>query len=70
MENFGLVTYAENALLYNPNRNNGFQIKAIIAHELAHQWFGNIVSPQWWSVVWISEGEFDLRATLLTKYFF
>ena len=33
-----------------------FDVGTTIAHELAHQWFGNLVTPSWWSHVWLSEG--------------
>jgi aminopeptidase N len=45
MENWGLVTYRENALLYNPNRdtiNDKKRVALVVSHELAHQWFGNL----------------------------
>lgn len=59
MENWGLITFKENALLFDENYSSAFdkqQILMIVAHELAHQWFGNLVTPQWWSYTWLSEG--------------
>ncbi|CAK8674727.1 unnamed protein product [Clavelina lepadiformis] len=59
MENWGLVIYRETALLYNPDINSAFnkrRVATVIAHELAHQWFGNLVSPQWWNELWLNEG--------------
>ncbi|XP_041794551.1 aminopeptidase Ey [Chelmon rostratus] len=59
MENWGLVTYRETNLLYDPvsssNRNRE-TTATIIAHELAHMWFGNLVTLQWWNEVWLNEG--------------
>uniref|UniRef100_A0A4W6F952 Aminopeptidase n=1 Tax=Lates calcarifer TaxID=8187 RepID=A0A4W6F952_LATCA len=59
MENWGLVTYRETKLLYDPltssNRNKE-TTATIIAHELAHMWFGNLVTLQWWNEVWLNEG--------------
>uniref|UniRef100_A0A671UW89 Aminopeptidase n=1 Tax=Sparus aurata TaxID=8175 RepID=A0A671UW89_SPAAU len=59
MENWGLVTYRETNLLYDPvtsSNGNKETTATIIAHELAHMWFGNLVTLQWWNEVWLNEG--------------
>ncbi|XP_053667645.1 aminopeptidase N-like [Anopheles marshallii] len=59
MENWGLVTYGEPSLLYNPTVNtyrNRKRVTTVIAHEYAHQWFGDLVSPHWWDYIWLNEG--------------
>ncbi|XP_069481325.1 aminopeptidase N-like [Ambystoma mexicanum] len=59
MENWGLVTYRETALLYDPlisSIGNKERVATIIAHELAHQWFGNLVTVRWWNDLWLNEG--------------
>lgn len=59
MENWGLVTYLESVLLYEEGVSSHLQkdmTAFIIAHELAHQWFGNMVTMQWWNEVWLNEG--------------
>ncbi|XP_054279876.1 aminopeptidase N-like isoform X2 [Macrosteles quadrilineatus] len=59
MENWGLITYRETALLYDENvTSQAFQhsIASVIAHELAHQWFGNLVTMRWWTDLWLNEG--------------
>ncbi|KAM9808144.1 uncharacterized protein ACB057_005988 [Neosynchiropus ocellatus] len=59
MENWGLVTYRETNLLYSPetSSNRNRQTTAtIVAHELAHMWFGNLVTLRWWNEVWLNEG--------------
>lgn len=59
MENWGLVTYLESVLLYEEGVSSHLQKEMtafIIAHELAHQWFGNMVTMQWWNEVWLNEG--------------
>ncbi|XP_070695568.1 aminopeptidase N-like [Pempheris klunzingeri] len=59
MENWGLITYRETALLYNPDvSSNGDKewVATVIAHELAHMWFGNLVTTRWWNDLWLNEG--------------
>ncbi|NXH15706.1 AMPN Aminopeptidase, partial [Bucco capensis] len=59
MENWGLVTYRENSLLYDSNYSsigNKERVVTVIAHELAHQWFGNLVTLRWWNDLWLNEG--------------
>ncbi|KAB1257137.1 Aminopeptidase N [Camelus dromedarius] len=59
MENWGLVTYRENALLFDPlssSISNKERVVTVIAHELAHQWFGNLVTLAWWNDLWLNEG--------------
>ncbi|XP_043934235.1 aminopeptidase N [Protopterus annectens] len=59
MENWGLITYRETALLYDPltsSTGNKERVVTVIAHELAHQWFGNLVTIRWWNDLWLNEG--------------
>ncbi|KAL6031044.1 hypothetical protein STEG23_030882, partial [Scotinomys teguina] len=59
MENWGLVTYRESALLFDPESSsigNKERVVTVIAHELAHQWFGNLVTVAWWNDLWLNEG--------------
>ncbi|VDL74940.1 unnamed protein product [Nippostrongylus brasiliensis] len=59
MENWGLITYRENSLLYDDRYyapRNKKRVAMVVAHELAHQWFGNLVTLKWWDDLWLNEG--------------
>ncbi len=59
MENWGAVTFRETALLVDDEHSsisNKQWVALVIAHELAHQWFGNLVTMQWWTDLWLNEG--------------
>lgn len=58
MENWGLITFREQALIVDP-KNTSLSLKQyvanVVAHELTHQWFGNLVTMQWWTDLWLNE---------------
>uniref|UniRef100_A0A8C1RK08 Aminopeptidase n=1 Tax=Cyprinus carpio TaxID=7962 RepID=A0A8C1RK08_CYPCA len=59
MENWGLITYRETNLLFDEKESssvNKQRVASVIAHELVHQWFGNIVTMDWWDNLWLNEG--------------
>jgi aminopeptidase N len=59
MENFGAITYRETELLVDPktaSENAKENVAMVIAHEMAHQWFGDLVTMQWWDNLWLNEG--------------
>ncbi|KAK9476709.1 peptidase family M1-domain-containing protein [Lipomyces japonicus] len=59
MENWGLITYRTTALLFDPETSDSKykkRVAYVVAHELAHQWFGNLVTMDWWSELWLNEG--------------
>lgn len=59
MEHWGLITYRETNLLYDPEKSsssNQQRVAEVVSHELAHQWFGNLVTLKWWNDLWLNEG--------------
>ncbi|MQG73248.1 MAG: M1 family metallopeptidase [SAR202 cluster bacterium] len=58
MENWGAITYREVALLYDPEQSGAStrqRILQIVAHEMAHMWFGDLVTMKWWDDLWLNE---------------
>ncbi|NYF79144.1 M1 family metallopeptidase [Granulicella arctica] len=59
MENFGCITYRETDLLVDSktgSTNSKKEVAGVVAHEMAHQWFGDMVTMQWWNNLWLNEG--------------
>ncbi|MBY8827579.1 M1 family metallopeptidase [Hephaestia mangrovi] len=59
MENWGAIFYFEPTLLFDPSHetvSDKQDIFLTVAHEMAHQWFGDLVTPQWWDDLWLNEG--------------
>ena len=73
MENWGAITFRETILLYDPNtsstRTKQF-IAEVISHEIAHQWFGNLVTMKWWNDLWLNESFATFMATKFVDKFY
>ena len=72
MEDWGLVSYSETELLFDPARNSPAEQQVVfntLAHELAHQWFGNLVTAASWEEIWLNEAFATWLADKLTVQF-
>jgi aminopeptidase N len=59
MENWGVVIYKESLVFFKPNETVETHkefVARVMNHELAHMWFGNLVTPKWWDDLWLNEG--------------
>lgn len=72
MENWGGIIYTESALLYDPRKDAASArrgVFGITAHEMAHQWFGNLVTMAWWDNLWLNEGFASWMASKTSAHF-
>jgi len=73
MENWGAITFREAILLYDPKKSSTRTkqyIAEVISHEIAHQWFGNLVTMKWWNDLWLNESFATFMATKIVDKFY
>jgi len=73
MENWGLMTFREAAMLVDEHdtpADSRQHIAGVIAHELAHQWFGDLVTMQWWDHLWLNESFANWMETYVPAHFY
>ncbi|KAI0382042.1 peptidase family M1-domain-containing protein [Hypomontagnella monticulosa] len=73
MENWGLITYRVVDLMLDEKASGAAmkeRVAEVVQHELAHQWFGNLVTMDWWEGLWLNEGFATLMSWLSCNYFF
>lgn len=73
MENWGLMTFREAAMLVDEKDTPADQrqhIAGVVAHELAHQWFGDLVTMQWWDHLWLNESFANYMETYVPAHFY
>ena len=72
MENWGGITYYESRLLFDPKSSSGEtkqNIYEVLAHEVAHMWFGDLVTMAWWDNLWLNEGFASWMGSKCTEHF-
>ena len=73
MENWGCITYRETAVLldeHNSSADTRKRIAVVVAHELAHMWFGNLATMLWWDALWLNESFATWAATKALEWLF
>jgi puromycin-sensitive aminopeptidase len=73
MENWGAITYRETALLVDPRHSSAGtrqRVAEVVAHEMAHMWFGDLVTMQWWDDLWLNESFASWMGTKAVDWLF